>query len=443
MRRIDQSGALAVAALLMSPLSLAADVAVGPMQRVSEEGRRSISPEIAVGPDGAINVIWLDKGSRPAADAPPPKRKPGEHSHRAAANLMFVRSEDGGRSWSAPSRINPEPNSIWGFAVSKPVIGVGASGTIHVFYPANDTSPLTGLDVVAAKYTRSTDSGKSFETPRKINRPSPTDQRKILKEGLGAAHAFGTMGVAPDGSVYAFWLDARDLGDAQDGAMVYATVSRDDGKTFAEDDALFAGDACPCCQVTTAFGGNGDVLVGYRKVYADGRDSTVALSNNRGGSFERTRLPLQPWDIKGCPLKPTALAVDGNTVFAVSYTAGQNPAGVYMNVSQDGGRSFAPGVQVHPGAGYSDAPDVTTTADGTTRIVWQSKVDGKRRLFLRESRDGKNFDEPSELATPAGASAYPASAVAPDGTLYLVWQQGADEIHVLSLAGPTRLSALD
>ena len=55
-------------------------MALDPGQRISAEGRRAISPEIAIGTDGAINVIWLDKGLTANRPAPKP-RKPGEHSH--------------------------------------------------------------------------------------------------------------------------------------------------------------------------------------------------------------------------------------------------------------------------------------------------------------------------------------------------------------------------
>ena len=103
------------------------------------------------------------------------------------------------KSWSKPVRVNDEPGSVWGFAVSKPRIAVSKSGTIHVFFPGNERSPVTKLDVVTARYTRSTDDGRTFEAARTINRPPDFDRTEILGEGLSATFSFGTMGVAPDG----------------------------------------------------------------------------------------------------------------------------------------------------------------------------------------------------------------------------------------------------
>ncbi len=121
--------------LLLTCVSALTAVNAANLVRVSEPGRRAVSPEIAVAPDGSINLIWLDKGLTADRPAPKKNRKPGEHSHRSATDLYFSRSSDGGASWTPAVRVNTEANSVWGFAVSKPRIAVGKSGTIHVFFP--------------------------------------------------------------------------------------------------------------------------------------------------------------------------------------------------------------------------------------------------------------------------------------------------------------------
>jgi len=405
-------------------------------QRVSEVGRRALSPEIAVGPDGAINVIWLDKGL--TADRPAPKpRKPGEHSHRSATDLYFTRSEDGGKTWSTPVQVNPDDGGVWGFAVSKPRIEVGPTGTIHVFYPANDKSPKTGLAVVSARYIRSVDNGKSFGTPIVLNRPAELDREDILGEGLSMTNSFGTMGVAPDGTVITAWQDVAQMKDSSDGADGAVAISTNDGESFqAERIALPGNDVCPCCQLTLAFDED-TAYMGYRKIYDDGRDSTVARSTDGGRSFSSEgRLDLARWDIDGCPLKTTELGIDAEHVYVATYTAGEDPAGVYFSHSTDGGRSFAGRRQIHPAAPYSDAPTMTVDDAGAVRIVWHAKTGGPRRLFTAVSVDGgETLSEPVELATPAGTSAYPATAFV-GNTVWVTWQQENEEVFVLSLPAP-------
>lgn len=405
-------------------------------QRVSEEGRRALSPEIAVGPDGAINVIWLDKGL--TAERPPPKpRKPGEHSHRSATDLYFTRSEDGGKSWSKPVQVNPDDGGVWGFAVSKPRIEVGPTGTIHVFYPANDKSPKTGLDVTSARYIRSLDNGKSFGTPIVLNRAAELDREDLLGEGLSMTNSFGTMGVAPDGTIVTAWQDVAQMKDPSDGADIAIAISTNDGESFqTERIALPGNDVCPCCQVTLEFDDD-TTYMGYRKIYADGRDSTVARSTDGGRTFSSEgRLDLARWDIDGCPLKTTELGIDGDNVYVATYTGGEDPSGVYFSRSMDGGRSFTGRRQVHPDAPYSDAPTLTVDGTGAVRVVWHAKTGGPRRLFTAVSIDaGITLSEPVELATPAGTSAYPATAAAA-GSVWVAWQQENEEVFVLSVPAP-------
>lgn len=417
--------ALGICALAWSLPATAADA----WQQISSPERRGISPEITVGPDGTIHLIWLDKGL--VADRPPPKpRKPGEHSHRSVTDLYYSQSADGGESWSEPMRVNDEPGSVWGFQVSKPRVVVGDSQTIHIFFPGNEWSESVGKDTVTARYTRSTDNGKTFSTPITLHRPAGFDQETLLGEGLAATFSFGTMGLAPDGSIIAAWQDVRGMADNADGADAYVAISRDDGKTFStEIRALGDNDVCPCCQLTMAFGED-TTLMGYRRIYTDGRDSSVALSADGGESFGSVaRLPFAPWKIDGCPLKPTAMAVDGDTVYAASYTAGEEPAGVYLARSDDGGQSFRDGQAVHPEAAYSDAPCLSLAPDRTLRIVWQAKTGGDRRLYMAEKQpDSPVLGAPKELPAPAGNASYPVTAMGADGTLYVAWQHAGERV---------------
>lgn len=425
---------LMIASLAACAGVLLASVSGAAPQQLSEPGRRAVSPEVATGPDGSVNVIWLDKGL--TADRPPPKpRKPGEHSHRSATDLYFARSIDGGRSWSEPRQINDIPGEVWGFSVSKPRIAVGPTGTIHVFYPANDRSAITDKDIVSARYRRSTDGGKTFSAPITINRPVAEDKGDILGEGLTMTNSFGTMGVAPDGTVIAAWQNIADMQDQSDGADGVVAISTDDGASFAtERVALPGNDVCPCCQLTLAFGDDA-AYMGLRKIFPDGRDSTVARSTDGGRNFTLTgRLDFAPWDINGCPLKPTELAITGERVYAAAYTGGETPPGLYFTHSDDGGATFTGKLQVHPDAGYADAPALTLDSRGHVRLVWHAKMDGERRLYTAVSVDnGKSLSVPEALATPAGAAAQPATAVGTNDAVHLTWQHSNEEVFYMTL----------
>ena len=421
--------------IIFISLLIVSTVTLSSGHSISEKGRRSISPEIAVGPDGALNVIWIDKGL--TVNRPPPKpRKPGEHSHRSATDLYFSRSEDGAKTWSKPVKINDQPGEIWGFSVSKPVIEVSPNGTIHVFYPANARSEATGLDVVNARYSHSRDNGKSFSPPITINRPVTQDREDLLGQGLTMSNSFGTMGVAPNGTIFTAWQNIVNMKDAIDGAAGMMAISTDDGESFSTERAVIPGsEVCPCCQFTLAFE-NELVYMGFRKIFADGgRDSVVAKSIDGGETFTIDgRLDLAPWKINGCPLKPTELGVNGVNVYAVTYTAGEDPAGLYVTASKDGGKTFSGKKQVHPEAAYSDAASLTVDDMGNVRIVWHAKINGPRRLFTSVSLDeGQSFSPPMEMTTPDGKSQFPATTVGIDGTVYVTWEHENEEVFITSL----------
>jgi hypothetical protein len=428
-------------ALLTTGLCAAADRSV----LVSDVNHRALGPEIALGRDGAVNVIWLDKGAidAPADPAKTPKSTGEGHSHQSWTDLLFARSTDGGRTFSAPLRVNQEAGEIWGFAASKPRIGVGPTGTIHVYYPANENSPATGKPVAVSRYVRSTDQGKTFSKPVRLNTHATTDASAFVHGGLSHAHAFGTMSVARDGTIYTYWIDTRAMAKDGDNGMMYSAISNDDGVTFATDREAFPADICPCCQLSAVAIDRKVVFVGARRVYGDNlRDATVARSDDGGKTFgERVRLGGTPWKINGCPLKPTAIAVDGSFVYAAAHSGAEQPAGVYFARSRDGGKSFGDFQPMHPDATVSDAPAIAVSKERVI-VAWHAKTNEGRRIYYRVSTDrGATFGAVRETDAPPGTSTHPALAVAADGAVHLVWQQG-DAIHTTTLELPeTRVAS--
>lgn len=400
---------------------------------VSTADHKAQSPEIAIGADDSINMIWIDEDTAP-------KKADHEHghSHMAATNLYFSRSTDGGRTFTAPQAINGKPGDVWGFSVSKPRIDVGRNGTIHVFYPANDVNPTNGKPEAVALYTRSTDGGKTFSSPQRLNTMATTDASHVVHGGLTHAHVFGTMTVDDAGQVYALWIDTRDMAKEGDSGKVFMAISRDDGKTFGTDTELFPADVCPCCQLTAMVDPRGRLFIGSRQVDGTFRDSTIAVSTDGGRSFsKRVRLSNNRWAIEGCPLKPTSIAAEGRNIFAAFYSGGETPAGAYFVRSDDDGKSWSAPLPLHPGAMTSDAP-VVALAGKVLHVFWHAKVaDGGRRIFTRASRNGgASFGAVTELPAPDGTTQLPAVAARADGSVQIAWQQGTEVRSMRWEAGP-------
>jgi len=412
-------------------------LAFGEPLAVSAADGRAMGPDVAVGADGVVHVLWIDK-------APPPEEVAAEiaatgHTHVATDQLWYRRSTGpaaAGRiaALSNPVRVNRRDGEVWGFAVSKPELGIDGRGNVHVFFTANDTNAKTGKGLLVARYTRSTDSGASFEPARTLNSAATNDLSAVMHGGFAAAHAFGTLLV--DGNdVQAFWIDTRNMTEKDTAGAAWRAVSRDGGQTFATDQAVYANDVCPCCQLAAAKLGD-SVLLATRMTYPGGfRDSAVGSLSAASSRFgERVRVGEGRWKIEGCPLKRTAIAAAERNVYTAAYTGGRDPAGVYFSRSLDGGQTFQPSVLIHPGADVSDAPAVAASPNGTVIIAWHGKAGGERRVYLRGSTDGgASFSAVTELPSPPGVAAYPELDIAPDGRAWLAWQQ--DQVaYVVSVA---------
>jgi hypothetical protein len=386
---------------------------------LSAADRQAASPDMAVGPDGSLNALWVDRGP---AQAAPTGRPPGGHSHKTYTNLLFARSTDQGATFSPPVRVNSVEGSVWGFATSKPRIGVGKSGTIHVYYSGNRRPPTAERQAVDAMYSRSTDSGRTFEPPRMLNK----EERGEYDDGeLNEAHCFGTMGVAPDGSVHVFWIDTRHIKKEGANGSIYGAVSRDDGKTFETERVITRDDTCPCCQLHASFAPDGALYLTWRRVYEDGaRNSTVAWSKDSGKTFSPpVSVSANKWMINGCPLKPTITTVGkGGRVYATWYAGEEDPAGVYFSYSEDGGKTFSKPQPMQSEAKVSDHSQVALGRGGNVYVAWDARVGEDRRVYVRASADyGKTFGPVTELG--AGSSTYPAIVVGKDGRPFVAWQQ--------------------
>jgi hypothetical protein len=415
----------------IEPLSVVAangNDAVSPVIAISPAHRISASPDVAVGPDGSINLIWVDKGEAQSAPdnhaghAAHQAAQSRSHSHKAYNNLYFARSTDG-KTFSKPLRLNVTDGELWGFATSRPRIAVSQSGIIHVFYHANRRDRSAMRQAVDARYVRSTDGGKTFSAPRTLN-----SEGKGMDDGeLDEAHCFGTMGVAPNGDVHAFWIDTRHMTSEKDNGAIYSAVSRSEGKTFERERMLFRNSACPCCQLNVAFSAKGEIILSARHVAADGaRDSSIAISKDGGRTYsDFVTTASGKWIIAACPLKPTQLATDRDgRIFAAWFSGGEKPAGSYFSVSEDGGKTFSRPMALHAEASTPDRPQLAVGSDGSVRLAWDAIVGKERRVYLRTSTDhGKSFGAVVELDAPSGAAGYPAIAAGKNGMAYIAWQQ--------------------
>lgn len=399
---------------------------------LSPEGQKASAPDIAVNSKGHIAVLWVDR-------SPQDKPADGAHNHDrhlAVTDVYVSTSEDGGNTFSAPTKVNASTGAVWGQQASRPRIVGTPNGTWHVAYSANDIHPKFNKTLLTTHYTRSVDGGRSFESPKRLSSVTDQDMSDVIHGGFASAAAFGTMASAPDGSVHVYWIDTRHMKPDSDSGALYGSASADDGKTFTTDKQLIETSVCPCCQLTAVANSKSEIVMGSRRVEKDSfRPATVmTLSRSDDVAHERQSIGGAPWQINGCPLKPTVVALHDSKVFAASHSGGEATPGVILSVSNDEGNSFTPRGIVHPSAAVSDAPSIAINKS-LVLLAWHAKVGtAPRRVFYRYyNLDGDPLGEVKELESSPGVSQFPIIAARPDGNFQLLWQQ-ADRIWSTTLA---------
>lgn len=382
---------------------------------VSPASMASQSPDLAIGPDGSINIVWLGENSAPPNAAQIARLG---HSHDSSTNLYFSRSTDGGRSFSPPQQINSGNGDVWGFAISKPRIAIGSDGVIHILYPGNTKNSTTGESETVALYVRSTRDASRFNAPRRLNVDALTDT--LTKDDGGS---FATIAVGPKGLVYTAWIDTRRMTTGETAGAALA-VSSDGGQRFTPDVEILPSIVCPCCQLSSAVDSRGRLILGMRLVDGEFRDNEIVALSAQGKRVDfRQRVSGARWALEGCPRKPTALAIR-NDIWAVAYYSGaEKPDGIYSVWSQDGGKTWSSPQALHPAATLSDAPSMTFAGE-RLYVVWQARMEsGGYRLYGSFSDDGgRRFSAPIALPIPDGVARLPTIGAHADGSIQIAWQ---------------------
>ena len=351
----------------------------------------AVQPEIVVDPSGRIHMTYL------AGDP-------------AAADVFYVSSDDGGKTFSPPLRVNSQAGSgIATGTVRGAHLTRTASGRIHVAWNGSATAMTKPMDGAKASgmpmlYSRSNLSRTAFEPQRNLMR------RTTTLDGGGAIASSGRR-------VYVAW-HANAAGEAGEGTRrVWIADSTDDGKTFSSERPVSDSSTgvCGCCSLAMAVRPDGAVQLLYRAATAQvHRDMFSLVSTNQGGTFTSAR--LHPWEIGACPMT-TASIVTWPQTYQAWETGGQ----VFMS----GGPVRTP---VSPPASTGTEPRrkhprIAVNRDGIVLMVWADGTAWARGGSVgwqRFASTGAALDTPGAAPT-LPAWSFPAVAALPDGSFVVFY----------------------
>jgi len=199
-------------------------------------------------------------------------------------------------------------------------------------------------------------------------------------------HGFVSL-VPGAGGTLAVWLDGRAM--AGGGAMSLRAAAAGEAPTAGE---VLDARVCECC-ATAAVATPEGVVVAYRDRSEDEvRDISLVRGGARGWG-EPYALAADGWRIPGCPVNGPALAADGRRVAAAWFTAAGGGPRVRAALSEDGGASFGPPVEV-AAEGTVGRVGVALEPEGSAVVSWIGAFDGD---------GGERSDGAGEESTPHGA----------------------------------------
>lgn len=328
--------------------------------------------------------------------------------------LLVSSSEDDGRSFSDPVVVTSEPENISADGESRPKIAVARDGTVLLSWTQSLPQKYAGN----IRFSRSTDSGRTFSTPVTLN-----------DDGLVTSHRFDSMAIDGDGRVAVAWLDARDRDAAKEkneafsGVSIYTVQSFDNGANFGRNRRMHE-HTCECCRTALTWTTSGPVVI-WRNIFgANTRD--FAITNlDKGGVKRATR---DEWKIDACPHNGASIAADRwGKLHLVWFTNGVAHQGLFYK-SIDGDWESRPLPIGNSAAQASHAAVVV--ADKIVLITWR-EFDGQSysAQMMYSTNGGESWSVPARLMTSAGATDYPVPLI-DNKKVLIAWNTAKEGLRI-------------
>jgi hypothetical protein len=387
-------------------------VKFNPEQRLGDSERNPSTPFLRYAPDGRLFAIWTEDH-----DKPWPNGRPTGHQHggdRSASpmrNALVASSVDGGKTWSAPRRVNSAAEAVQG-EENGPKIAVGADKRAYFVW----SIPGEKGDKTRANIRFAMDDGKGGFTPA-----------RTLNEVKDAAR-FPIIEFAPDGNLLIAWIDRRI--DGPKPRQLYLMRIDPDGQALTKNYQVGQG-LCECCKLGISFADGGKtVYVVDREVDQNKiRNHVLRKSTDGGYSFAPpVEISNDGWQVPSCPHSGPSIGRDTRGWLHVSwFTLGrsENEAGIYYSVSKDDGKSFAPRQLIQA----NTAPEilynnVIVGTDDTVYIAWSNlDASNKAQIYLRAlGADGQTWSAIQQVSNAKGNGSRPTLALG-NNRLHIAWTE--------------------
>lgn len=375
-----------------------------PARVISRQTENGATPMFLSLPDGGRVVAWVSA--------------PGGGSHGS----LHVSVTPAGAAQPLPASTIKDPlGAIEAHGEAPPQMAADPAGAISVLYAVGKEVPGKRFPVSALRFIRSRDQGRTWSSPVTVN-----DGQEF------GSHNFHAITAAPDGSLLATWLDAREGHSG-----VWMSRSADGGKGWQANQPIYPKPTCPCCRTSVAVAADGTIYVAWRAILpGDVRDVVVTRSTDGGKTWSS---PVRPrsddWVYPGCPHAGPSLKVDSEGAVHVAWWTGkEGEAGVYYARSDDRAATFTAKPIATASRARPAHVQLASAPAGTIYLAWDDGLTEMPRVLLRRSSDGgRSFERERLLSDPDVAAAYPVVGVYGD-SVSVAWSQTTAAEHRVRLA---------
>ncbi len=290
-------------------------------------------------------------------------------------------SIDLGKTFSAPVRINRQPQLIKASRQNRPDISVDHSGRIFVIYTAENAKTTTQF------FSISNDNGHSFSIPIPLS-DKASEEVSFL----------GRLALNPSGQTYVFWLDERNRTDwRKPGYAMYSTIIGSES-SFNLVNRKLADTLCECCRIAVDFDNDNQPILFTRFIYPGSiRDHGLLRILSEGKKPLSWRVTFDQWKIRGCPEHGPAISISDNSRYHIAwFTQGSVRQGLFYAYSSDQGRHFSNPLSFGTPENMPSYPDIM--ANGEHIFLTWTEFDGtKMQLLVMRSIDGGQSWKPAKL----------------------------------------------
>jgi hypothetical protein len=152
----------------------------------------------------------------------------------------------------------------------------------------------------------------------------------------------------------------------------------------------------------------------------------LGFSRDGGRAFApAVQVHADRWQIAACPHRGGTVGMDGaGRLYVTWYTEGaREEPSLLFTVSTDG-QSFTPPTRLDQAtASIPDHPRMAVDATGRAVVVWEDATAVRRRVLLRYTTDGGATLSPIHTLSQAIKAYAPDVAVSPTGGFIVVWHE--------------------